>query len=92
VDRDHKNNIVYINDDYEEYRGESGLRTVTNDAEAVIEYFSLRHGTQVRVLYRGTDMQWWEIVPQWSSQRYGELWSVSFREWHGLAWDLLNRK
>jgi hypothetical protein len=92
VDRDKENNIIYINDDYEEYRGESGLQTVTNDADAVFEWFSVRYGRRVRVLYRGTDMQWWEIVPEWNNQYYAELESVSFKPWHGMVWDILSKK
>lgn len=86
VDRDAKNNIVYIDDDCELYGG--NVMSVTNDAENVVNHFRSIYGNRVRILYRGTDMQWWEIV--WSLEHPSRT-VVSFKEWHGLAWDKLSK-
>ena len=85
VDRDTKNNIVYIEDDFDLY---GGIKTVTNDAENVVSWFRSIYGNRVRIVYRDTDMQWWEIV--WSLEHPSRT-VVSFRQWHGLAWDKLSR-
>lgn len=84
VDRDTKNNIVYIEDDFDLY---GGMRTVTNDAEAVVTHYRSIYGNRVRIVYRDTDMEWWEIV--WTLEKHGT--GISFRQWHGLAWDKLSR-
>ena len=84
VDRDTKNNIVYIEDDFDLY---GGIKTVTNDAENVVSWFRSIYGNRVRIVYRDTDMQWWEIV--WTLEKHGT--EISFRQWHGLAWDKLSR-
>jgi hypothetical protein len=89
VDRDSKNNIVYIEDDFNLYgrRGYlyGGIKTVTNDAENVILWFRKIYGDKVRVVYRDTEMQWWEIVEK-------ETWmgkGIGFEPWNGLAWSFL---
>lgn len=85
VDRDTKNNIVYIEDDFDLY---GGMRTVTNDAEAVVTHYRSIYGNRVRIVYRDTDMEWWEIIHE---PKYFDGFKVSFRQWHGLAWDKLSR-
>ena len=84
VDRDTKNNIVYIEDDFDLY---GGIKTVTNDAENVVTYFRSLYGNRIRIVYRDTDMQWWEIV--WTLEKHGT--EISFKQWHGLVWDRLSR-
>ena len=85
VDRDKENNIVFIEDDFDIH---GGLKTITNDAENVVTYFRSLYGNRIRIVYRDTDMEWWEIV--WSLELdVGTV--VSFKQWHGLAWDKLSR-
>lgn len=84
VDRDTKNNIVYIEDDFDIH---GGLKTVTNDAENVVYYFRGLYGNRIRVVYRDTDMEWWEIVPVESKTGV----YVRFDQWHGVVWDQLRR-
>lgn len=85
VDRDKENNIVYIEDDFDIH---GGLKTVTNDAENVVTYFRSIYGNRIRIVYRDTDMEWWEIV--WSLEHPSRT-VVSFKQWHGLTWDKLSR-
>lgn len=87
VDRDTKNNIVYIEDDCDA-NGDPRYMSVTNDAENVVTYFRSLYGNRIRIVYRDTDMEWWEIV--WSLQHPSRT-VVSFKPWAGLAWDLLTR-
>ena len=84
VDRDKENNIVYIEDDFDIH---GGMPTVTNDAENVVTYFRTLYGNRIRIVYRDTDMQWWEIC--WALELHGT--DVWFKEWHGLDWDILSR-
>ena len=84
VDRDKENNIVFIEDDFDIH---GGITTVTNDAENVVDYFRSLYGNRIRIVYRGTDMEWWEIV--WSIDHRGT--DVWFRQWHGLVWDKLTK-
>lgn len=84
VDRDIKNNIVFIEDDCNLY---GGIMSVTNDAENVVTWFRDIYGNRVRIVYLDTDKEWWEIV--WVLGHNGT--EVSFERWNGLAWDLLKR-
>jgi hypothetical protein len=83
VERDDKNNIVFLKD----LSPQLGSRSITNDAEAVVDYYRSLYGNQVRIVYLDTDEEWWEIV--WSIGQYDT--DVSFKQWHGLAWDILKR-
>ena len=80
---DAKNNIAYL----EDLANQTGGRSITNDAEAVVDYYRSLYGNHVRIVYLDTDKEWWEIV--WSIGQYDT--DVSFKQWHGLAWDILNR-
>ena len=82
-DRDAKNNIIYL----EDYANQTGGMTITNDAEAVVDYYRSLYGNGVRIVYLDTDKEWWEIV--WSIGQYDT--DISFKQWHGLAWDILKR-
>lgn len=81
--RDHKHNIVFI----EDIANHTGGMTITNDAEAVFDHWAHISGPGVRVVYRDTDGEWWEIFRL--VKRSGE--TVGFRPWHGLVWDKLSR-
>ena len=83
VERDDKNNIVFLKD----LSPQLGSRSITNDAEAVVDYYRSIYGNQVRIVYLDTDEEWWEIV--WSIGQYDT--DVSFKQWHGLAWDILKK-
>ena len=82
-DRDEKNNIVFI----EDMANQTGGMTITNDAEAVVDYYRSIYGNHVRIVYLDTDKEWWEIV--WSIGEYDT--DVSFKPWHGLVWDRLSK-
>jgi hypothetical protein len=83
-DRDDKNNIVFI----EDMANQTGGMTITNDAEAVVNYYRSLYGNDIRIVYLDTDEEWWEIV--WTLERHHGT-SVDFKPWHGLAWDILKR-
>ncbi len=83
-DRDAKNNIVFI----EDMANQTGGMTITNDAEAVVNYYRSIYGNGIRIVYLDTDEEWWEIV--WTLERHHGT-SVDFKPWHGLAWDILKR-
>jgi len=85
VDRNREHNIVFIEDDF---GTQIGLKTITNDAENVVTYFRTLFGNRVRIVYRDTDMEWWEIV--WSLEHPSRT-VVSFKQWHGMVWDKLSR-
>ena len=86
VETDNKNRISFI----EDIAHLTGGMTITNDAENVLKYFYNALGNNWRVVYKDTDNEWWEIV-----EEVVEMWEddfrVSFKPWHGLAWDLLKR-
>lgn len=83
VDRDVKNNIVFI----EDLSNHTGSVSITNDAERVVSWFRELYGNRIRIVYKDTVNEWWEIV--WSLELgYTD---VSFERWNGLAWDLLKR-
>ncbi len=81
--RDEKNNITYI----EDMANQTGGMTITNDAEAVVDYYRSIYGNRVRIVYLDTDGEWWEI--KWTIDLNGT--HVNFKQWHGLAWDKLSR-
>lgn len=84
VDRDAKNNIVYI----EDLSNRTGSMTITNDAENVVRHCREVYGSLIRIVYKDTNQEWWEI--DWDhkwSQGYG----IKFKRWNGLAWDILKR-
>lgn len=83
VDRDVKNNIVFL----EDLSNTHGTRSITNDAEAVIDRARSIYGIGVRVVYKDTDQEWWEIVPVHSKTGV----YVRFDRWHGLVWDKLSK-
>ena len=84
-DRDSKNDIVYLVDDSEFF---TSAMTITNDAENVVDYCRELYGNRVRVVYKDTDQEWWEIV--WSLEHPSRT-VVSFKRWHGHMWDKLSR-
>ena len=87
VDRNREHNIVWIEDDCD--ANGNAKMSVTNDAENVVAWFRKIYGPAVRVVYRDTDMEWWEIVCE---PTYFDGFKVSFKRWHGLEWDILSRK
>ena len=76
-----KQGIVFIRD-------LDGPVSVTNDAEEVLTYIQ-KNWPGRRVVYQGTDGEWFEIVAK--DHAWDGL-EVSFKPWHGLEWDLLSRK
>jgi len=86
VDRNKEHNIVWIEDDCDA-NGEPKM-SVTNDAENVVTWFRSIYGNSIRIVYRDTNMEWWEIV--WTLEHHGI--DVSFKQWHGLEWDILSRE
>ena len=84
VERDDKHNIVVLQDLSPQY----GSRTITNDAEAVVDYYRNIYGNGVRIVYLDTDNEWWEIL--WTLERHHGT-TVDFKPWHGLVWDRLSR-
>ena len=83
VDRDIKNNIVFL----EDLSTITGSITITNDAENVVTWCREIYGNRVRIVYKDTDNEWWEIC--WALEHHGT--DVWFKPWHGLAWDKLSR-
>lgn len=80
---DAKNNIAYLKD----LANQTGGMTITNDAEAVVDYYRSIYGNRVRVVYEDTDQEWWELV--WTIGRTHTY--VAFKPWHGLVWDKLTK-
>ena len=65
-----------------------GGRSVTNDAEQVLEWCREQHGKDIRVVYLDSQGEWSEIVDD------AETWmgkGIGFLPWHGLEWDILKR-
>ena len=83
IERDAKNNIVFL----EDKSHLAGSMTITNDAEGVVDYCRSLYGNRVRVVYKDTDQEWWEIC--WIM--YVDGTDISFKRWHGLFWDKLSR-
>ena len=65
--------------------------SVTNDAENVVASFRKIYGPAVRVVYRDTNMEWWEIIPVPGPLGVSII-DVSFKPWYGLEWDILSHK
>ena len=86
VDRDTKNNIVYIEDDCDA-NGDAKM-SVTNDAENVVDYWRSIYGNRIRIVYRDTNMEWWEL--DWYLHDPSRT-DVQFKRWHGLVWDKLTK-
>ena len=61
-----------------------GRMSVTNDAEAVLEDVWSKFSGNPRVVYKDSDGIWSEIV-------YCNF-AISFKPWHGVAWDILQDK
>ncbi len=83
VERDDKNNIVFLKDLSPQFGG----RSITNDAEGVVDYHRSIYGNRVRIVYLDTNSEWWEL--DWSIGHGGT--EVSFKPWHGLMWDKLTK-
>lgn len=83
VDRDIENNITYL----EDRSNMLGTMSITNDAENVVSWCREIYGNRVRIVYKDTDNEWWEIC--WALEHHGT--DVWFKQWHGLAWDILKR-
>ena len=65
-----------------------GPVSVTNEAEAVYAYIREQWPNLTRVVYQGTDGEWWEIDGYYhGSSRI----DVKFKPWHGVVWDRLSR-
>lgn len=87
VNRDYKHNIVFI----EDIANTTGGCTITNDAEAVFKNLDTHYSHDAptpgywRVVYKDTDGEWWEIVPNQVMGVFG----IRFEKWHGFEWDAL---
>lgn len=84
VKQDREYNIVFI----EDIANYTGGMTITNDAEAVFQYWAQVFGPSVRVVYRDTDGEWWEMIENdhaWSGLE------IIFRPWYGEVWDRLSQ-
>ena len=86
VDFDADHGIVWIEDACDA-NGDAKM-SVTNDAEYVVHYLQRVYGRSIRIVYRDTMMEWWEIVQPYT----WSLGAVSFKPWHGLEWDILSRQ
>jgi hypothetical protein len=82
VDRDIANNIVFL----EDLSNITGSITITNDAENVVTWCREIYGNRVRIVYKDTEQEWWEIC--WALELHGT--DVWFKPWHGLMWSLLS--
>ena len=87
VDYSKEHNIVWIEDDCD--ANSIPKKSITNDAENVIKHFSNIYGNNVRVVYRDSMLEYWEIV--WSRTSTPWQVKVDFRPWHGMVWTLLNK-
>ena len=63
-----------------------GPVSVTNDAENVWDIIQTNWPGR-RVVYQGTDGEWFEIVKTTTWMGKG----IGFRPWHGMVWDKLSR-
>ena len=73
--------IVFIRDT------NRGRMSVTNDAEEVYRWINKVTYPGRRVVYQDSEGEWTEIV---GTGPYGLV--ITFKPWHGLDWDILNRK
>ncbi len=85
-DHDYENNIVFL----EDCSNHAGGTSITNDAEAVVNHCRSIFGNSVRVVYKDTNEEWWELVWQADGMWKSDF-SVSFKPWHGLVWDKLTK-
>ena len=83
---DAENNIVFLED-----TSGPNERTITNDAETVMMKMFQKFGSQVLVVYRDTNNEWWEMRLAISGP-YDEYEEIVFEPWNGLAWRTLKRK
>lgn len=84
VERDDKNNIVFLKD----LANQTGGMTITNDAEAVVDYYRSIYGNRVRVVYEDTNSEWWEL--DWAMHDPTRV-DVAFKPWYGVVWDKLSK-
>lgn len=84
VEHDTKHNMVFL----EDLANLTGGTTITNDAENVVGHCRSLYGNGVRVVYKGTDQEWFEIVAE--DHAWDGL-EISFKPWHGLVWDKLTK-
>jgi len=87
VETDIENHIIFI----EDISDKTGAMSITNDAENVLEHCRALTGNGWRIVYKDTDGEWWEIVKIYGSTANWFGQTVSFKPWHGLAWDILQR-
>ena len=92
VEMDYKHNIIFI----EDIANHTGGCTITNDAEAVFKHINenYSHASPTpmywRVVYKDTDHEWWELVPNVDvSKKIGEGRFITFEKWHSHEWDAL---
>ena len=86
VEHDTNNNIMFL----EDLSNTTGSISITNDAENVVRWFRANYGNTVRIVYKDTDNEWWEIVWQ-ADGMWDSDFSVRFKPWNGLAWDKLSK-
>lgn len=86
VEYDSKNNIVFL----EDISNMTGAMSITNDAENVVIWYRAVYGNSVRIVYKDTEQEWWEIV--WTIERHQIRPAVFFKPWHSIEWDILSRK
>lgn len=84
VDYDKENNITFL----EDLSNTTGSMTITNDAENVVDWCRSIYGNRIRIVYKDTENEWWEI--KWTLERHHGT-TVDFKQWHGLEWDILSR-
>lgn len=64
--------------------------SITNDAENVWRrvYDEIWAKTGMRLVYKDTQGEWWEMVPTHLLFATGN-WKIEFKRWHGHVWDIL---
>lgn len=75
-------NVVFIRD------LNLGRMSVTNDAEAVFKGVQTLYGP-CRVVYEDSDGEWTEMV---GTHHDPTRIDISFKPWHGMVWDILQRQ
>jgi hypothetical protein len=66
---------------------DNGGKTITNSADEIFYHYKTAI-PNIRIVYKGTDDVWMEIVET-------ETWmgkGIGFADWHGITWDLLKRE
>lgn len=76
--------VVYIRD------SNLGRMSVTNDAEMVMDVVQFKYGSDTRVVYQDSDGEWAEIVRIHDQDMFEP--EITFKPWHGIAWDILSTK